>query len=82
MSQPTRRSPNVPLVIVGLVTAGASALTLGHLVGWQLPSLADVAPESVLLAGLAILLAGVVGLTRERRRSRSPNRATRPPTSS
>lgn len=82
MSRPTRRSPNVPLIIVGLVTAAASALTLGHLVGWRLPSLADVAPESILLVGAAVLLTGIIGLTRERRRSRSPNRATQPPTSS
>jgi len=75
----------VPLIIVGLMTAASSALTLGHLIGWRAPSLGDVAPESILLVGAAILMAGIIGLTRERRRQRSAhpaNPATPPPTSS
>jgi hypothetical protein len=88
VSDRTPRSPNVPLIIVGLVTAASSALTLGHLIGWRVPSLAEVAPESILLVGAAILVAGIIGLRRERRRQSSPNPAnpanpaTPPPTSS
>ena len=70
MSERPRRTPTVPLIIIGLIAAAASAMSLGHVAGWETPQLRDLAPESILLVGAGILVAGVLGLTRERRRQR------------
>lgn len=67
---PPPGGPNWGLVLTSLVLLAAAGAIVGQLLGLTLPDLSTGGPTTLVVAGLALVLVGQVGLLRRRRRNR------------